>query len=106
MISTKRHLLFVYGTLRFRHFRKECFGMVPKARRAMLNGYERGIVVRGGERYFVIRKRRNATTRGALLSLTVTQIRRSDVYERHYSRRLVELASGTKAWAYIPKAYL
>jgi gamma-glutamylcyclotransferase (GGCT)/AIG2-like uncharacterized protein YtfP len=102
--------LFVYGSLLNASHRQEIVGRRVETLPATLHGYEKG---RG--RYFYVRRRTGARTKGLLLlNLTSQDFLLLDRYEEipHlYTREMVEVIghNGTpiRCWVYLPaKRYL
>ncbi|MGE5540851.1 MAG: gamma-glutamylcyclotransferase family protein [Bacillota bacterium] len=96
--------LFVYGTLRYGKFQKECWGRVIPGSRATLPDHERNRILIGGRKYYVMYQKQGAEVRGLVLPVTREDLRVGDIYEEKYNRRKVRLSDGSMAWTYLTKA--
>lgn len=99
--------LFVYGTLRYGKYQKECWGRTMRGKRAVLPGYLRDQIFMDHARYkyWVIFPRKGAATKGLVIELTSQELEVADVYEEKYNRRQVTLESGEMVWAYVVKPH-
>ncbi len=95
--------LFVYGTLRYARFQKECWGASFEGARASLPHYERSRIVIGGRKFWVLYSKQGSVARGVVLNIPKESLAISDVYEEKYRRRKVELLNKQKAWTYVVK---
>jgi gamma-glutamylcyclotransferase (GGCT)/AIG2-like uncharacterized protein YtfP len=100
--------LFVYGSLADPKHRAEVIGRTVEAVPATLKGYERG-----KRRYWFIRPREGAATRGAILSnLTDAEFAALDEYEEVptlYTREQITVTLGggenRECWVYLPTGW-
>lgn len=96
--------LFTYGTLRDEPVQLAHFGRKLDGVKETLAGYVRGTVTIDGILYPILRRADNAdnTVEGIVFQLTPRELANADAYEGPtYKRVLVDLVSGTRAWAYI-----
>lgn len=97
--------LFVYGTLRYAQYQRECWGRSFSGIRASLHAYARDRILINERKYYVLYPQRDSVVRGLILLVTKTDLEVSDVYEEKYDRRRVQLADGTEAWTYITQPH-
>ena len=110
--------LFSYGTLQSEAVQLETFGRRLEGAADALVGFQL-VMVRIDDQAFVAKssgaEHRNLqftgnkahVVEGTLLTLTVGELQQADAYEPEgYQRVLVQLRSGTSAWAYIATSKL
>lgn len=105
--------LFAYAFLRLSSTQRTLFGRVPEARDDVLVGYtidylevddERIAHVSGATTHPILRATGNRLDKvvGRLLEISELELEAADELEaRGYTRREVELVSGTRAWVYV-----
>jgi gamma-glutamylcyclotransferase (GGCT)/AIG2-like uncharacterized protein YtfP len=97
--------LFVFGTLRWKRFRKTAFGKIVAGTRGLLRDHKRVDIVINGEPYGAIIPQRGKVVHGLVFSVTERELRRCDRYEARYERRRVRLHNGDTAWVYAMRMY-
>lgn len=109
--------LFSYGTLRSEQVQLASFGRLLKGQEDSVNGYrltkveitDPDVLAKSGERYHpAALPSHNAEDKigGLVFEVTPQELAAADAYEvDDYVRATVRLASGSKAWMYILKAY-
>jgi gamma-glutamylcyclotransferase (GGCT)/AIG2-like uncharacterized protein YtfP len=103
-MAEARERLFAYGTLLEGGVQQAVFGRLPQGESDVLPGYEKheGMVV-GTYPGLLPARAKNGQVAGRLLLLTEGELRKADAYEGPlYRRALLELASGNRAWVYLP----
>ena len=109
--ATMEHL-FSYGTLQQPEVRLATFGRLLDSRPDRLPGYRLGllaiddaqVVATSGKTHHPIAARGDAAdgVPGAVLAMSLEQLRQADGYEvADYRRERVTIASGLQAWAYV-----
>ena len=109
--ATMEHL-FSYGTLQQPEVQLATFGRLLDSRPDRLPGYRLGllaiddaqVVATSGRTHHPIAARGDAAdgVPGAVLAMSLEQLRQADGYEvADYRRERVTLASGLQAWAYV-----
>jgi len=109
--ATMEHL-FSYGTLQQPEVQLATFGRLLDSRPDRLPGYRLGllaiddaqVVATSGKTHHPIAARGDAGdgVPGAVLAMSLEQLRQADGYEvADYRRERVTLASGLQAWAYV-----
>ena len=109
--ATMEHL-FSYGTLQQPEVQLATFGRLLDSRPDRLPGYRLGllaiddaqVVATSGKTHHPIAARGDAAdgVPGAVLAMSLEQLRQADGYEvAAYRRERVTLASGMQAWAYV-----
>ena len=109
--ATMEHL-FSYGTLQQPEVRLATFGRLLDSRPDRLPGYRLGllaiddaqVVATSGRTHHPIAARGDAAdgVPGAVLAMSLEQLRQADGYEvADYRRERVTIASGLQAWAYV-----
>jgi len=94
--------LFAYGTLRDGDIRKALFGGRPSGEPDMLHGFLKTTTAIAGVAYPNIVPADDVSVQGEVMEVDEETLRRVDAYESDaYDRRMMKLASGTRAWVYI-----
>ncbi|MGB5942658.1 MAG: gamma-glutamylcyclotransferase family protein [Leeuwenhoekiella sp.] len=108
-MNTKReHRLFTYGTLQQSKIQRQLYGRILTQEAALLCGF--GLkTIRipdhpAGTEYPALEPMddRNALVKGAILTLTPTELLQTDLYEgKSYKRVLTQTVAGIPCWVYI-----
>lgn len=93
--------LFVYGTLREGGIQERVIGRLVPGELDALDGYRKSTIKISGRTYPIISPREGSVVEGAVLVLTLEELKKTDKYEGPaYVRRKVTLRSGITAWVY------
>lgn len=97
--------LFVFGTLRWKRFRKTAFGKIVMGQRAYLRDHQRINIFINGEPYGAIIPQRGKVVHGLVFRVSERERKQCDKYESRYERHRVQLNTGETAWVYAMRMY-